>query len=110
VAGIGAAGAGGWLLYDGIVNGWAKIAAARADHEAATSADAQVTWEAWNAALTNARTRVYLGIGLASGGVLFTDLGADLGFTSGTGAGEPAVSIRVTPAPMGADLSLAIRY
>jgi hypothetical protein len=111
VLGVGSGGTGGYFLYDGAVIGKAATDAANAAYEAAGATDAAAKWDALLAASSSAKTKVYVGVGLAAGGVVLTGLGIILAIPPKASAPQStSVSLLAFPAGEGAGLGILIRY
>lgn len=111
VLGFGCGGTGGYLLYDGAVNGKAAIDRANSDYEAAGASDAPTMWDALVAAATSAKTRLYVGMGLAAGGAVLTGLGIVLAIPPRTsGAHLTSASLVAGPGGQGTTVRLVVRY
>lgn len=109
--GLGGGGVGGYLLWDGAVNGLAAIQTARSDYETAGAADAAAAWEALLGATTAAKRTLYWGGGSAAGGALLLSTALLLAVLPGrTAATGPGVSVLLSPSPQSLGMTLAVRY
>lgn len=109
VAGLGSAGMGGWLLYDGAVRGKAAIELANANYDSAGAAEAPSLWDTLVSVTDAAKRTVLWGIGVASAGVLLTGIGGLLAIPAGSpSTPAPAVSMLVRPDVVGLTMGLSI--
>lgn len=109
VAGLGLGGVGGWLLYDGLVNGkssldtaWNAYYTAIVNHEA--------LYQAYQTALQAWVNGLWLGGGLAAGGVVLTGVGVVLLLLPATVPPGTALSFSIQPRGNATLLSLRVRY
>jgi hypothetical protein len=75
VTGLGSGGVGGYLIWDGSVNGQTSIDKASNEYSRATSATAETKWDALKTVTAEVKNKLYWGIGLAAVGVILTGIG-----------------------------------